>query len=163
MTDASGLHVFLDNHGDMVGSANCGNGVPMWISEAAAPELIGKQLTTGFPYNRFVDVAEAGGYDVCGDNDDKWAEHAGDPNYNLLNDCCKAMNSDANQSRLAYTMLGQKTMDYIQKEGQGRDALVNYVRLVAAAVANHPSVFGIEPMNEPMSIKRGDMFATWKE
>ena len=27
LTDANGIHVVLDNHGDMVGSAGCGNGV----------------------------------------------------------------------------------------------------------------------------------------
>jgi len=42
LTDANGIHVMLDNHGDMVGSAGCGNGVPMWIQKKAAPELIGK-------------------------------------------------------------------------------------------------------------------------
>ena len=26
LTDAAGIHVMLDNHGDMVGTANCGNG-----------------------------------------------------------------------------------------------------------------------------------------
>ena len=31
LTDRFGIHVLLDNHGDMVGTAGCGNGVPMWI------------------------------------------------------------------------------------------------------------------------------------
>ena len=47
LTDAMGLHVVLDNHGDMVGSAGCGNGVPMWFQKKAAPDLIGKPLSTG--------------------------------------------------------------------------------------------------------------------
>ena len=34
----------LDNHGDMVGSAGCGNGVPMWFQQKAAPDLIGKKV-----------------------------------------------------------------------------------------------------------------------
>jgi hypothetical protein len=51
LTDAMGLHVVLDNHGDMVGTAGCGNGVPMWFQQKAAPDLIGKPLSTGWPYS----------------------------------------------------------------------------------------------------------------
>ena len=39
----------LDNHGDMTGTANCGNGAPMWFQQKVAGDLIGKPLTTGFP------------------------------------------------------------------------------------------------------------------
>ena len=39
LTDAAGIHVILDNHGDMVGTAGCGNGVPMWVQQQAAPAL----------------------------------------------------------------------------------------------------------------------------
>jgi len=163
MTDKAGLHVFLDNHGDMVGSANCGNGLPMWISQAAAPDLIGKPLTTELPYSLFMDVKDTNGYSTCGDDAAKWGEYAGDPNYNLLNQCCIAMNAGGNQPNLAFSKLGQYAMNYIQKQGAGREAFVKYMRLVAESVVDHPSVFAIEPMNEPMSIKRGDMFDTWKE
>lgn len=45
----AGIHVMLDNHGDMTGSANCGNGAPMWFQQKAAADLIGKPLTTDFP------------------------------------------------------------------------------------------------------------------
>ena len=31
LCDKNDIHVVLDLHGDMVGSAGCGNGVPMWI------------------------------------------------------------------------------------------------------------------------------------
>jgi endoglycosylceramidase len=44
LTDRTGIHVILDNHGDMVGSAGCGNGVPMWFQQKAAPDLIGKKV-----------------------------------------------------------------------------------------------------------------------
>jgi len=37
LTDREGIAVVLDNHGDAVGSANCGNGVPMWFSQKASP------------------------------------------------------------------------------------------------------------------------------
>ena len=65
LTDRAGIHVVLDNHGDMVGSAGCGNGVPMWFSKKAAPELIGKPLAVGLPFSLFPackrkDIAEPG-------------------------------------------------------------------------------------------------------
>jgi hypothetical protein len=37
LTDREGIAVVLDNHGDAVGSANCGNGIPMWFSQKASP------------------------------------------------------------------------------------------------------------------------------
>merc|ERR1719265_1176806 len=49
LTDANGIHVMLDNHGDMW--AGCGNGAPMWLQKKAAPELIGTVPVTHFPYN----------------------------------------------------------------------------------------------------------------
>ena len=163
LTDANGLHVILDNHGDMVGSAGCGNGVPMWVSQRAAPELIGRPLETGFPYDLVpsLRVEDLGGYDFCGANATMWAAHAGDPNYNLLNECCQHMNS-GNPAQLGYTKISQKAMDWLLEEGAGRDAFVRFWALVAAAVQDHPSAFAIEPMNEPMSIRRRDMFKTWR-
>jgi len=168
LTDAHGMHVILDNHGDMVGSAGCGNGVPMWFQQKAAPDLIGKPLRTGFPYNiplkalEQVQVDKIGGYSHCGDNATLWAAHAGDPNYNLKNECCQAMNS-GNPGGLGYTTINQATMDYVLKEGPGRDDFVRFWRLMAEAVRDHPSAFAAELMNEPMSIWRRDMFETWKE
>lgn len=168
LTDKHGMHVVLDNHGDMVGSAGCGNGVPMWFQKKAAPELIGKPLVTGFPYNlpfikalEQIQIKHTGGYDHCGDNATKWAAFAGDPNYNLLNECCLAMNS-GNPGGLGYTTINQKTMDYVVESGPGRDDFVRFWRLVAEAVVDHPSAFGAELMNEPMSIRRRDMFDTWR-
>ena len=94
LTDKHGMHVVLDNHGDMVGSAGCGNGVPMWFQKKAAPEPIGNPLVTGFPYDlpfvkalKQIQIKHTGGYDHCGDNATKWAAFVGDPNYNLLNEC----------------------------------------------------------------------------
>ena len=165
LCDESGITVILDNHGDMVGSANCGNGVPMWISELAAPLLIGKPLKTSFPYNLKVvnlDVEELGGYEVCGDDEGMWAMFAGDPNYNLLNPCCIAMNAGGNPASLGFTTLSQRTMDYIISAGPGRDAFVRYWRLMAEAVVDHPSASLVELMNEPMTIHRTNAFDTWK-
>jgi len=168
LTDANGIHVMLDNHGDMVGSAGCGNGVPMWVQKKAAPHLIGKPLMTNFPYNLVkldsfgsLDVKKVSGYDTCGSNETKWAVHAGDPNYNLLNECCQAMNS-GNPGGLGFTTINQATMDYILKPGPGRDEFVRFWGLVAEAVKDHPSAFAAELMNEPMSIRRKWMFDTWR-
>ncbi len=163
LCDANGIHVVLDNHGDMVGSAGCGNGVPMWFSQKAAGELIGKPLETGLPYSLVpsLEIKKLSGYDRCGSNASKWAEHAGDPNYNLLNECCQAMNSP-NPGALGYTTISQKTMDYMVKPGQGRDDFVRFWKLVAEAVVDHPSAFAAELMNEPMTIRRRDMFDTWR-
>eukprot|EP00948_MAST-09A_sp_MAST-9A-sp1_P001408 g1408.t1 len=163
LTDANGLNVVLDNHGDMVGSAGCGNGVPMWFQKQAAPELIGKPLVTDFPYSLVdsINVKKVGGYDHCGSDESKWQAHAGDPNYNLLNECCQAMNS-GNPGGLGFTTISQKTMDYVLQPGPGRDKFVRFWTLIAEAVKDHPSAFGAELMNEPMSIRRKWMFDTWR-
>ena len=39
-------------------SSGCGNGVPMWLQQKAAPELIGKQLETHFPYNLVLPIEQ---------------------------------------------------------------------------------------------------------
>ncbi len=163
LTDRNNIHVMLDNHGDMVGSAGCGNGVPMWIQQKAAPELIGKPLETGFPYYLVpqINIKKVSGYDHCGDNETLWAKHAGDPNYNILNECCLAMNGP-NPGGLGYTKINQKTMDYVLQPGEGRDYFVRYWELLTKEVASHESAFAIEAMNEPMSIRRKWSFDTWR-
>ena len=163
LTDRNGLAVILDNHGDMVASAGCGNGVPMWFSKKAAPELIGKPLTTGLPYKLVpsINVKNTEGYDHCGSDEAKWAAFAGDPNYNLLNECCLAMNSP-NPAGLGWTEINQRAMDFMVLPGPGRDDFVRFWRLMAAAAADHPSAFAAELMNEPMTIRRGAMFDTWR-
>lgn len=163
LTDRTGIHVVLDNHGDMVGTAGCGNGAPVWFQQKAAPELIGKPLVTGFPFSLVpsLRIDKTAGYERCGDNATAWAMHAGDPNYNLLNDCCLAMNSP-NPGGLGYTTISQKTMNYMVEPGPGRDDFVRYWSLMAEAVREHPSAFAAELMNEPMSINRRDMYDTWR-
>lgn len=151
----------------MVSTANCGNGTPMWFAQEAAPELIGKPLETGFPYNLVstLSIQQLDGYSSCANNATKWAEHTGDPNYNLLNECCKAINakrSNGNPPAIGFTTLAQRTMDYALRPGTGRDKFVRFWRLVAQAVAAHPSVYACELMNEPMSVHRGWAFDTWR-
>eukprot|EP00966_Prymnesium_polylepis_P100510 2327587-Prymnesium_polylepis.1 len=144
-------------------ATGCGNGAPMWISQRAAPELIGKPLTTGFPFELIssLRVDKLSGYDHCGDNATMWAAHAGDPNYNLLNECCLAING-GNPGATGYTTIAQKNMDYMINDGPGRTAFVRFWTLMADAIKQHPSAFAIEPMNEPMSINRRDMYDTWR-
>lgn len=163
LTDANGIYVILDNHGDMVGSAGCGNGAPMWFQKKAAPQLIGKPLETHFPYNLVpvLTVSKTSGYAHCGADPGRWAAYAGDPNYNLLNECCQAMNS-GNPPGLGFTSISQKTMDYMVADGPGRQDFIRYWRLMAEAVTQHPSAFAAELMNEPMTIRRPEMFDTWR-
>jgi hypothetical protein len=68
LTDKAGIHVVLDNHGDMTGSAGCGNGVPMWFQQKAAAHLIGRPLETDFPFYAVDDlrVENVPGYEHCG-------------------------------------------------------------------------------------------------
>jgi len=164
LTDAAGIHVMLDNHGDMVGTANCGNGVPMWVQKQAAPELIGKPLETGFPFSLIKElrIRERAEWQTCGDNASQWAQNAGDPDYYLTNSCCKVLNSDQNLQQIGFTTIAQKTMDYVLKPGAGRDAFVRFWRLVAQAVAAHPSAYACELMNEPITARRGYAFDTWR-
>ena len=64
------------------------------LSYALRPPL-SQPLETHFPYSLVssISVEKTGGYDHCGKNATMWAQHAGDVNYNLLNECCQAMNS----------------------------------------------------------------------
>ena len=78
-------------------------------------------------------VDQLGGYSFCGSNATLWAEHAGDPNYNLLNQCCLKMNS-GNPAELGFTTISQKTMDYMIMDGPGRQDFVRFWRLMAEAV-----------------------------
>jgi len=146
-----------------VGSAGCGNGVPMWIQRAAAPNLIGAPLRTDLPWSLSPQgrVSGLSGYHVCGDNATKWAAHAGDPNYNLLNECCAALN-DGNPIQLGLSTVSQATMDYIVAPGAGREAFVHYWRLIAQVAARHPSAIGAELMNEPITWRRREAFDTWR-
>jgi len=162
LTDQTGIHVILDNHGDMVGSAGCGNGVPVWVQKKAAPQLIGKPLRSTFPYDIIPElrIEELNGY--CGNNASKWSQFSGDPNYNLLNECCQQINGP-NPPAIGYAEINQRTMDYLVKSGPGREAFVRFWRLMSEAVIGHPSAFAFELMNEPVTIRRKELFETWKD
>jgi len=164
LTDKYNMHVILDNHGDMVGSAGCGNGAPMWIQKKVAGDLLGKPLKTDFPYNLFVDVKKVNGYDLCGNDKELWERFAGDPNYNILNPCCQILNSELgniNPAGLGFTTISQATNSFIFNEG--KHYFVNFWRLMAEAVKNHPSASLMEFSNEPMYIYRHQMYEVWRE
>ena len=72
------------------------------------------------------------------------------------------MNAGGNPGYLGYTTIQVDSMAYALGEGAGRDKFAKFWGLVAAAAADHPSAFGAELMNEPMSIHRRDMFNAWK-
>ena len=44
-------------------------------------------------------MPQLAGYDYCGSDAAKWAQHAGDPNYNLINECCQQMNREETRKR----------------------------------------------------------------
>ena len=52
-------------------------------------------------------------------------------------------------------------MDYVV-EGAGQADFVRFWRLMAEAVRGHPSAVGAELMNEPVTIKRGACYKTWR-
>jgi hypothetical protein len=135
----------------------------MWIQQRAAGDLIGLPLSTALPYSLVpsLRVTDLAGYEHCGDNLDMWAAYAGDPNYNLLNECCLSMNSP-NPAALGWSRISQRTMDYIMSPGEGRDAFVDFWRLLAREVSGHASAVAAELMNEPMTIHRARMYDTWR-
>ena len=126
-------------------------------------ELIGKPLVSTLPYSLIpgVDVKTSSGYKICGSDSAKYAEHAGDPNYNLLNECCQNINS-GNPPSNGFSSVAQASMDYVITDGPGRADFVRYWRLLAEAVAEHPSAFAAELMNEPLTIKRDKAYETWR-
>ena len=54
-------------------------------------------------------------------------------------------------------------MDYLVEAGEGRDAFVRFWRLLAVESARHPSAFGAELMNEPITLRRREAYETWRE
>ena len=55
-----------------------------------------------------------------------------------------------------------KTLDYLFEKGPGRDDFCRYHKLLAEAVFDYPSAIAIELMNEPVYIKRWNMYETWR-
>jgi hypothetical protein len=155
LSDEHGINVLLDIHQDAVGTAVCGEGVPQWFSKLATPDEIGKPLK---PSGTFTQKDGS-----CGANDTKtWAEYAGDADYNIKNRCCRVLNSGASWGALGGSSQAQDTMEYLLST-RGRPHYARYAGLLAAAVKGHPSVVGIELMNEPPTINRRGLFTLWEE
>ena len=79
LCDRFDIHVLMDFHSDMVGSANCGFGVPMWFSKKATPDLIGQPLRPSLPLNNVI-TKFTHAFDIktsCDHNEEKWREFAG--------------------------------------------------------------------------------------
>ena len=146
------LAVLLDVHQDAVGSATCGEGVPMWFSELAAPADIGAPL---WPLPDTLD-GSCGRDDAAG-----WAEFAGDPDYNIKNPCCRKHNQ-GDWGTLSTTTHAQRTMAFLFAARGGRDHFVDFIGRLARAVDGSPAALGIELMNEPPAIERGAMYETWR-
>ena len=78
------IRVILDVHQDAVGTAQCGEGIPMWYSKQHFAHRIGKPILG----------PKSSMKGNCSEVDTKsWAIAAGDPNYNLLNPCCLRWNA----------------------------------------------------------------------
>ena len=150
---AHGIAVILDVHQDAVGSAVCGEGMPLWYSKLAVPGSIGKPVT---PIVGSFQQPDG----TCGANDTaNWAAFAGDPDYNIKNPCCRILNQ-GNWGALIPTWQAQATMLHLFSAA-GRAHYAKYMGLLSAAVDAYPAVVGIELMNEPPSVERWAMYATW--
>ena len=78
------IRVILDVHQDAVGTAQCGEGIPMWYTKQHFAHRIGKPILG----------PKSSMKGNCSEVDTKsWAIAAGDPNYNLLNPCCLRWNA----------------------------------------------------------------------
>jgi len=156
-----GIHVLLDVHQDNVGTATCGEGVPQWFSALATPSRIGKPIRPlPFAGGEFPHQPDG----LCGTNDTKtWALYAASDEYGISNPCCVRYNGGGSSwARMEFTWEAQETVHYLFRNREGRAYYVRYIGLLAAAVRDYPAAFGIELMNEPPSIERDAMYATWQ-
>lgn len=165
LCESHGIHVLLDPHQDAVGTANCGEGVPMWFSIMAVGKAIGKALVheqSRLAPNLPVLAFENGS--CSADDTASWASYAGDPEYNTRNPCC-LLNNQRGWSRIQFTSQAQDTLTFLFG-GNGRAYYVDYLRLLAAAVKNKPAAVALELFNEPLPIRPFTvraMFETWME
>eukprot|EP00947_MAST-08B_sp_MAST-8B-sp1_P002345 g2345.t1 len=162
LAEEFGLYVVLDIHQDAVGSATCGEGVPQWFSALATPGRIGKPLRPLPLLSKTVFPPQKDGR--CGTNDtEMWALHAGSEDYAIKNPCCVRYNGGGSSwAKLEFTWEAQETVHYLFRNKAGRALYARYVGLLAAAVKDYPAAIAIETMNEPPSIERDAMYATWQ-
>jgi hypothetical protein len=154
LCDEHDISVLLDIHQDAVGTAVCGDGIPQWFSKLATPDEIGRPL-------RGIDTLQKDG--SCGTNDtESWAKFAGDPDYNIKNRCCRVLNAGNDWGAMSGSQQAQATMAYLLS-ARGRPHYARYTALLAAAAKSHPSVVGLELMNEPPTINRMGLFTLWEQ
>ena len=148
------IRVMLDIHQDAVGTAMCGEGIPMWYSEKHFPHLIGKPLlglASKFKGNCSLDDTE------------RWKLHAGDPLYNVLNPCCLAWNAPGGWgNNIDVTDFSQLQITQLVATEDGRKAYAAYVKLLAEAVADYPAAISLELMNEPPTVLANALYELYK-
>lgn len=151
-----GLRVMLDIHQDAVGTAMCGEGVPMWYTQKHFPHLIGKPVLG--PKTKFL----KGNCSLL-DKNKLWELHAGDPLYNVKNPCCLAWNAPGGWgSNIDVTDFSQAQITQLVATDAGRSAYAAYVRLLAQSVAQYPAAVSIELMNEPPTIQGSALYRLYK-
>ena len=156
----NGIRVLLDLHQDAMGTAVCGEGVPMWYSKKHLPHLIGAPVVG----------AKSKLAGKCSVTDfASWRAAAGDPNYNVLNECCTRINVPGPWGMALDPSVGvQLTFAHLVTTAEGRSSYAAYVKLLAEAVASHPAAIGIELMNEPpfwqdMPFEASSLFDLFRE
>ena len=149
------IRVILDVHQDAVGTAQCGEGIPMWYSKQHFPHRIGKPILG----------PKSSMKGNCSELDTKsWAIAAGDPNYNLLNPCCLRWNAPGGWgSNIEVTDFAELQIEQLVGTAAGRKAYATYIGLLAESVSEHPAAIGIELMNEPPTIDSAGLYKLFEE
>jgi hypothetical protein len=149
------IRVILDVHQDAVGTAQCGEGVPMWYTKQHFAHRIGKPILG----------PKSSMKGNCSELDTKsWALHAGDPNYNLLNPCCLRWNAPGGWgSNIEVTDFAELQIEQLVGTAVGRQAYATYIGLLAEAVSEHPAAIGVELMNEPPTIDRANLYKMFEQ
>ena len=149
------IRVILDVHQDAVGTAQCGEGIPMWYSKQHFAHRIGKPILG----------PKSSMKGNCSEVDTKsWAIAAGDPNYNLLNPCCLRWNAPGGWgANIEVTDFAELQIEQLVGTAAGRKAYSTYIGLLAEAVSEHPAAIGIELMNEPPTIDSAGLYKMFEE
>ena len=149
------IRVMLDVHQDAVGTAMCGEGVPMWFTRKYFPQRLGKPIIGP--------KSTANG--TCSTADTaSWALFAGDPLYNLKNPCCLPWNKPGQSGEdISVTDFSLLQIEQLIGTAAGRGAYATYIRLLAEAVADHPNAITIELMNEPPTIDEANLYRMYQE
>ena len=107
------IRVILDLHQDGMATAVCGEGVPMWYSQKHLGWLLGKPVVG--VSSKLVGKCSVSDFA-------SWKEHSGDPLYNVLNECCVAINDPGGGwgNKLDPTVGIQITMAHLGKRARNQ-------------------------------------------